>query len=46
MLAPDLARRVVDRDYHAAAVMANLMWNHAPEMWTAMKEHTGSQGLR
>ena len=33
--APDLARRM-DRDY-TPAVMASLMWNHAPEMWTGMK---------
>jgi mono/diheme cytochrome c family protein len=32
--APDLARRI-DRDY-TPTVMASLMWNHAPEMWTAM----------
>src|SRR5215467_5222654 len=35
--APDLARRV-DRDY-TPAVMASLMWNHAPEMWAAMKSY-------
>ena len=34
-LAPDLARRV-DRDYTPAG-MASLMWNHAPQMWAAMK---------
>ena len=34
--APDLARRV-DRDY-TPSVMASLMWNHAPEMWAAMKQ--------
>jgi mono/diheme cytochrome c family protein len=33
--APDLAKRV-DRDY-SPSVMASLMWNHAPEMWSAMK---------
>jgi mono/diheme cytochrome c family protein len=33
--APDLAR-TVDRDY-TPAVMASLMWNHAPDMWAAMK---------
>src|SRR6201988_1006566 len=36
VLAPDLAKRV-DRDY-TPAVMASLMWNHAPEMWAAMKK--------
>src|ERR1039457_2089011 len=36
-LAPDLARRV-DRDY-TPSVMASLMWNHAPDMWAAMKQH-------
>ena len=36
VLAPDLARRV-DRDY-TPAVMASLMWNHAPDMWTAMQQ--------
>jgi mono/diheme cytochrome c family protein len=35
-LAPDLARRI-DRGY-TPAVMASLMWNHAPEMWSAMKK--------
>src|SRR5262249_988756 len=35
-IAPDLARRV-DRNY-TPAVMASLMWNHAPEMWKAMKQ--------
>src|SRR5271157_3893811 len=33
--APDLATRV-DRDFTPAA-MASLMWNHAPDMWAAMK---------
>jgi mono/diheme cytochrome c family protein len=37
---PDLARRI-DRDY-TPAVMASLMWNHAPAMWTAMAK----QGVR
>ena len=36
-LAPDLARRI-DRDY-TPAVMASLMWNHAPAMWDAMKQN-------
>lgn len=36
-LAPDLARRI-DRDF-TPTVMASLMWNHAPEMWAAMKKH-------
>ena len=39
-LAPDLARRI-DRDY-SPAVMASLMWNHAPDMWAAMTK----QGIR
>jgi mono/diheme cytochrome c family protein len=34
--APDLARRV-DRDF-TPTVMASLMWNHAPDMWAAMKK--------
>jgi len=34
-MAPDLSRRV-DRDY-TPTVMASLMWNHAPDMWAAMK---------
>src|SRR5581483_6033702 len=29
--------KVVDRDY-TPAVMASLMWNHAPDMWAAMKK--------
>jgi mono/diheme cytochrome c family protein len=33
--APDLARKI-DRNY-TPTVMASLMWNHAPEMWAAMK---------
>jgi mono/diheme cytochrome c family protein len=35
-LAPDLGRRI-DRNY-TPAVMASLMWNHAPRMWAAMKK--------
>jgi len=34
--APDLAKRI-DRDY-TPAVMASLMWNHAPAMWDAMRK--------
>jgi mono/diheme cytochrome c family protein len=34
--APDLARRI-DRDF-TPTVMASLMWNHAPDMWAAMKK--------
>ncbi|HEX3747732.1 MAG TPA: c-type cytochrome [Bryobacteraceae bacterium] len=34
-VAPDLSKRI-DRDY-TPAVMASLMWNHAPAMWSAMK---------
>lgn len=33
--APDLARRI-DRNY-TPSVMASAMWNHAPEMWSGMK---------
>ncbi len=33
--APDLAKRI-DRNF-TPTVMASLMWNHAPEMWGAMK---------
>jgi mono/diheme cytochrome c family protein len=33
--APDLSKRI-DRSY-TPAVMASLMWNHAPAMWSAMK---------
>src|SRR5664280_1233261 len=35
-LAPDLAKRI-DRNY-TPSVMASLMWNHAPDMWAAMKK--------
>jgi mono/diheme cytochrome c family protein len=42
VLAPDLARRV-DRDY-TPAVMASLMWNHAPDMWSAMKQRGVTKG--
>ena len=38
-LAPDLSTHV-GRDF-TPAIMASLMWNHAPEMWDAMK----SQGV-
>ena len=34
--APDLGRRI-DRN-HTPTVMASTMWNHAPEMWAAMKK--------
>jgi len=34
--APDLGRRV-DRNY-TPVVMASLMWNHAPNMWSAMEK--------
>jgi mono/diheme cytochrome c family protein len=34
--APDLSKRI-DRNY-TPAVMASLMWNHAPDMWGAMKK--------
>ena len=37
--APDLGRRI-DRDF-TPAVMASLMWNHAPRMWETMR----SQGI-
>lgn len=36
-LGGDLSR-VVDRDY-TPAVMASLMWNHAPDMWSAMRRN-------
>ncbi len=39
-IGPDLTRRI-DRDY-SPAVMASLMWNHAPDMWAAMAK----QGIR
>src|SRR5450631_643860 len=35
-LGPDLSKRI-DRNY-TPAVMASLMWNHAPAMWGAMKK--------
>ncbi len=41
-VAPDLARRV-DRDY-TPSVMASLMWNHAPQMWAAMKQQGVKKG--
>src|SRR5665811_799941 len=41
-LAPDLSRRV-GRDY-TPSVMASLMWNHAPDMWTAMKRQGVTKG--
>src|SRR5690242_19749768 len=37
---PDLGKRI-DRNY-TPALLASLMWNHAPAMWTAM----GSQGVK
>jgi hypothetical protein len=36
-IAPDLARRI-DRDY-TPTTMATLMWNHAPDMGSAMKKY-------
>ena len=36
-LGGDLSKRI-DRDY-TPAVMASLMWNHAPDMWSAMKKN-------
>ncbi len=41
-IAPDLTKRV-DRDY-TPAVMASLMWNHAPDMWSAMKKQGIEKG--
>ena len=41
-LAPDLARRV-DRNF-TPAVMASLMWNHAPQMWATMKQEGAKKG--
>jgi mono/diheme cytochrome c family protein len=35
-LAPDLTKRI-DRAF-TPTVMASLMWNHAPDMWSAMKK--------
>ncbi|HWC99994.1 MAG TPA: cytochrome c, partial [Candidatus Sulfopaludibacter sp.] len=40
--APDLAKRV-DRDF-SPAVMASLMWNHAPDMWAAMRKQGVTKG--
>ncbi|HUI81444.1 MAG TPA: c-type cytochrome [Bryobacteraceae bacterium] len=34
-LAPDLGKRI-DRDF-TPTVMASLIWNHAPQMWSAMR---------
>src|SRR5438309_3378694 len=42
VLGPDLGRRV-DRDY-TPALMSSLMWNHAPDMWAAMKERGVAKG--
>jgi len=36
MAAPDLARRV-DRNF-TPALMASVMWNHAPDMWAGMRK--------
>ncbi len=41
-LAPDLTRRI-GRDY-TPAVMASLMWNHAPDMWAAMSKQGVKKG--
>lgn len=41
-IAPDLTRRI-DRAY-TPAVMASLMWNHAPAMWSAMKQQGVTKG--
>lgn len=37
MSAPDLSKRTGDRTYTPAG-MASLMWNHAPDMWSAMQK--------
>jgi len=42
VLAGDLSRRV-DREF-TPAVMASLMWNHAPDMWAAMKDRGVAKG--
>ncbi len=34
--APDLSARLVDR--YTPAALASLLWNHLPEMWTAMSK--------
>jgi mono/diheme cytochrome c family protein len=36
--APDLGRRATER--YTPAVLASVMWNHAPAMWTAMAAKT------
>src|SRR5579862_8734544 len=36
VIAPDLSKRI-DRNYDPT-VMASLMWNHAPDMWAAMRK--------
>jgi len=41
-LAPDLSKRL-GRDL-TPTVMASLMWNHAPDMWAAMKRQGIAQG--
>jgi mono/diheme cytochrome c family protein len=41
-VAPDLTRRI-DRNY-TPAVMASLMWNHAPDMWAAMSRQGIQKG--
>jgi mono/diheme cytochrome c family protein len=40
--APDLATKV-DRDF-TPTVMASLMWNHAPDMWAAMRKQDVAKG--
>src|SRR5256884_5280519 len=35
-IAPDLGKRI-DRNY-TPALLASVMWNHAPSMWSAMRE--------
>ncbi len=42
-LAPDLGRRI-DRNF-TPSVMASLMWNHAPDMWAAMKKQGIVKGV-
>jgi len=41
-LAPDLGKRI-DREF-TPTVMASLMWNHAPQMWSAMRNQGVVQG--
>ncbi len=41
MKAPDLSERLVD--HYTPAALASLLWNHLPEMWTAINQNAAQR---